>query len=186
MFISVHRLKKQSSALTVMFNSLDQLSARFPLCAKQEIFIPGIIQTLSGEGATSICISVDEPGQPGQQYGLLPMADLIVSFSMRRFSANDYYSHVVKGWQDDFSLDQDLHHKFQDLQEKVGTNSVLYRETVVLQVIRFSGGERAGKRGMLELVNMDELSRFPYPKAGLHFTPLSEGLKQGEALSDCS
>lgn len=70
MFISVHRLKKKRSPLTVMFNSLDQISARFPLCAKQEIFIPGIIQTLSGEGVTSICVAVDEPGQPIQQYGL--------------------------------------------------------------------------------------------------------------------
>jgi hypothetical protein len=186
MFISVHRLKRQGGPLTVMFNSLDQISARFPLCAKQEIFIPGIIQTLSGEGVTSICVAVDEPGQPVQQYGLLPMSDLIVSFSMRRFTAQDYYSHVGKGWQEDFAINENLHHKFQDLQESAGSNSILYREAVVLQVIRFSGGERAGKRGMLELVNEDELSRFPYPKAGLHFTPLSEELQQGESLSDCN
>ena len=176
MFISVHRLKKHGSPLTVMFNSLDQISARFPLCAKQEIFIPGIIQTLSGEGVTSICVAVDEPGQPVQQYGLLPMADLIVSFSMRRFVAQDYYIHVGKGWQDDFVIDTDLHHKFQDLQECAGNNIALYREAVVLQVIRFSGGERAGKRGILELVNEPELSLFPYSKAGLHFTPLREDL----------
>ncbi|MBI3152206.1 MAG: hypothetical protein HYZ21_08740 [Chloroflexi bacterium] len=186
MFISVHRLKRQGSHLTVMFNSLDQISARFPLCAKQEIFIPGIIQTLSGEGVTSICVAVDEPGQPVQQYGLLPMSDLIVSFSMRRFTAQDYYSHIGKGWQEDFVINERLHHKFQDLQESAGSNSILYREAVVLQVIRFSGGERAGKRGMLELVNEDELGRFPYPKAGLHFTPLSEELQQGEGLSDCN
>ncbi len=186
MFISVHRLKRQGSPLTVMFNSLDQISARFPLCAKQEIFIPGIIQTLSGEGVTSICVAVDEPGQPVQQYGLLPMSDLIVSFSMRRFTAQDYYSHIGKGWQEDFVINKDLQHKFYSLQESAGSNSILYREAVVLQVIRFSGGERAGKRGMLELVNEDELSRFPYPKAGLHFTPLSEELQQGEGLSVCN
>lgn len=185
MFISVHRLKRRNNPLTVMFNSLDQISARFPLCAKQEIFIPGIIQTLSGEGVTSICVAVDEPGQPVQQYGLLPMADLIVSFSMRRFKAQDYYSHIGKGWQKDFDTNQDLHHKFQDLQADASNNADLNHEAVVLQVIRFSGGERAGKRGMLELVKTDELGRFPYLEAGLHFTPLSEELKQGEALSDC-
>ena len=185
MFISVHRLKKQNSPLTVMFNSLDQISARFPLCAKQEIFIPGIIQTLSGEGATSICVAVDEPGQPVQQYGLLPMADLIVSFSMRRFKARDYYSHMGKGWQTDFDENHKLRHKFQTLQEDASKNAELNHEAVVLQVIRFSGGERAGKRGMLELVKKDELPRFPYQKAGLHFTPLSEELNQGEELSDC-
>lgn len=183
-FISIHRLKRQNNPLTVMFNSLDQISARFPLCAKQEIFIPGIIQTFSGEGVTSICVAVDEPGQPVQQYGLLPMADLIVSFSMRRFSAQDYYSHIHKGWQVDFEQDARLDRKFQELQEETNANADLYHEAVVLQVIRFSGGERAGKRGMLELVNQDELVRFPYPKAGLHFTPLSEELKQGEELKD--
>jgi hypothetical protein len=38
---------------------------------------------------------------------------------------------------------------------------------------------------MLELVIADELSRFPNPQVGLHFAPLSEELKQGEALLDC-
>jgi hypothetical protein len=120
-----------------------------------------------------------------QQYGLLPMADLIVSFSMRRFKARDYYSHVDKGWQKDFNDNRKLRQKFQALQKDTIQNEELNHEAVVLQVIRFSGGERAGKRGMLELVKNDELLHFPYPKAGLHFTPLSEDLKQGEELSDC-
>ena len=184
MFISVHRLKKQNSPLTVMFNSLDQISARFPLCAKQEIFIPGIIQTLSGEGVTSICIAVDEPGQPVQQYGLLPMADLIVSFSLRRFSAQNYYNHLSKSWQTEFAKDNSLQQKFIKLQESANGNPALKHEAVVLQVIRFSGGERAGKRGILELVKQDELERFPYSKAGLHFTPFSEELTQGDLLPD--
>ena len=100
-----------------MFNSLDQISARFPLCAKQEIFIPGIIQTLSGEDVTSICVAVDEPGQPVQQYGLLPMADLIVSFSKRRFTTQDYYSQIEKGWAEDFSSNPNLNGKFQGLRQ---------------------------------------------------------------------
>lgn len=183
MFISVNHLKSGGGHLTVMFNSLDQISARFPLCAKQEIFIPGIIQTLTGEGATSICVAVDEPGQPVQQYGLLPMADLIVSFGMRRFTAQDYYGHVERGWQSDFEHDKKLLKKFQGLQLEASKNTELNHEAVVLHVIRYSGGERAGKRGMLELVKEDELPRFPYPKAGLHFTPLSEDLSQGKALS---
>ena len=181
-FISVHRLKRQNSPLTVMFNSLDQISARFPLCAKQEIFIPGIIQTLSGEGATSICIAVDEPGQPVQQYGLLPMADLIVSFSLRRFSAQNYYNHLSKSWQTEFVKDTSLEQKFIKLQESANSNPALQHEAVVLQVIRFSGGERAGKRGILELVKQDELDKFPYSKAGLRFSPLNEELTQSDLL----
>lgn len=180
MFISVHRLKRQNSPLTVMFNSLDQLSARFPLCVKQDIFIPGIIQTLSGEGVTSICIAVDEPGQPVRQYGLLPMADLIASFSLRRFSARDYYSHLNISWQHELINDAEYNNKFAALREKANSNPNLIHETIVLQVIRFSGGERAGKRGILELVKQDELNDFPYSN-----TPLSEELAQGALLSEC-
>ncbi|MBN1439380.1 MAG: hypothetical protein JW929_08230 [Anaerolineales bacterium] len=183
-FISVHRLKLKNKQLSVLFNSLDQITARFPLCAKQEIFIPGIIQTLSGEGVTSICIAVNEPGQPTQQYGLLPMSDLIVSFSVRRFRIHDYYSHINKGWQKDFNEQEPLYQKFLALQQTASEVHDLYREAVVLQVIRFSGGERAGKRGILELINNDELKRFPYPKAGLHFTPMSEELDQGTDITD--
>jgi hypothetical protein len=112
------------------------------------------------------------------------MADLIVSFSMRRFRVQDYYSHVSKGWHEDLDANHTLHHKFQDLKEDASKNLEISHEAVVLQVIRFSGGERAGRRGMLELVKNDELGRFPYLEAGLHFTPLSEELKQGEALTE--
>ena len=45
-----------------------------------DIFIPSIIQILIGESITSIFIAVDEKDQPVEQYGLLPMADLILSF----------------------------------------------------------------------------------------------------------
>ena len=127
-FISVHRLKMQGRSLTVLFNSLDQISARFPLCAKQEIFIPGIIQALSGEGVTSICVAVDEPGQPGQQYGLLPMADLIVSFEMRQFTAADYYSQISSGWKNELSSDIKLQVKLDELAQKsVSAWNLLYQ-----------------------------------------------------------
>ena len=79
--VSIHKLKeKNNKNVTVIFNSIDQIAARFPLCAKLDIFIPSIIQILIGEAITSIFIAVDEKDQPVEQYGLLPMADLILSF----------------------------------------------------------------------------------------------------------
>lgn len=124
-FISVHRLKHQGQEeLTVLFNSLDQLSARFPLCAKEEIFVPGIINLLSGEKITSIFIAVEEAGQPEEQYGLLPMADLVFKFHRDVVDAG---------------------------------------ETVVLEIARVAGGQRAGSKGTLELMK-DGLLRFsPIP-----------------------
>jgi KaiC/GvpD/RAD55 family RecA-like ATPase len=173
MFISIHRLKIRNQSLTVLFNSLDQLSARFPLCAKQEIFIPGIIQALSAEDITSICIAVNEPGQPGEQYGLLPMADLILSFSRRRFKLQDYLSHLKSSWEIEPQKEIDL-----------GAGTDVHHESIVLEVVRLAGGKRGGARGMLELVNQDDLKDSYYSKSGLHFTPLIENISQGERIDD--
>ena len=49
--------------LTLLFNSLDQLSSRFPLCAKQDIFVPGLIDSLNGENVR-IFVAVEIASQP--------------------------------------------------------------------------------------------------------------------------
>lgn len=140
-FVSIHRMKQNGKHLTVLFNSLDQLSARFPLCAKQDIFIPSIIQLLIGEEVTSIFIAVDEEGQPKGQYGLLPMADLIISF--HKFTLNsETYIDIFKGLEDyDFSILQN------NPEER-------FREEVIITVERYAGGKKAGTKGILELGNI--------------------------------
>ena len=167
MFISVHRLKRNVKQLTILFNSLDQLSARFPLCAKEDIFVPGIIQTLSGEGISSIFIAVDEPGQPIEQYGLLPMADLILSFYPHQFDYEVYCKHLREAG----VIDED---NFQEDVER-STKERKYEE-IVLQVVRFAGGRKAGARGLLGLADTGDPL---YSKPGLHFTPLSPNFPQG-------
>lgn len=154
MYVSVHRLKHKSGGghITVLFNSLDQLSARFPLCAKQQIFVPGIIECLNGEGITSIFIGVADT--PAEQYGLLPMADLILSFQPTTITYRDY-CRLVKG-------------------PVPSTKGARLHETILLEVVRFARGKKkVGSKGILELV--DEPEKYPYldRKPGLHFTPLS-------------
>ena len=204
--MSVHRLTRRYGKLTVLFNSLDQLSARFPLCAKQEIFVPGMIEALSGERVTSIFVAVEEPGQPSEQYGLLPMADLALSFRRYRFTYRDYYQHLEEyherltnpGEREDFqrkwgfrdeegkrelnegAFDEQLKRVEQwyrtqlERREKAEDNRLdvkAHREEVVLQVVRYAGGQKAGARGILEL---DE--------SGLHFIVLSPRYAQGEPV----
>lgn len=167
-YISVKRLQRDCKKLTVLFNSVDQLSSRFPLCAKENIFIPGIIEFLTGEGATSIFIAVDEQGQPAEQYGLLPMADLILSFYPYRFKYDDYYELIDK----EYSISTKGEHFLKvagRMKELYGEDGKV--EPIVLQVVRFAGGEQAGAKGILELVKASDLGL--YEKAGLHFTPLS-------------
>ena len=168
--MSISRLKKNTDKLTVLFNSLDQLGARFPLCAKQEIFVPGLIEILSAEQITSIFIAVTEPGQPEEQYGLLSMADLIMSFDMQHFKFQEYFEHLNEVWQYE-KRENEIKERVKKVKEKFGKT---IRYEIVLQIIRFAGGQRAGAKGILELVDEHQLDDSLYVKPGLHFTPLSQ------------
>ena len=145
-FVSIHKFKdkfkneKDTTNITVIFNSLDQLAARFPLCAKLDIFIPSIIQILIGESITSIFIAVDEKDQPAGQYGLIPMADLILSFHQYQMKQSEYDSIL-------------------DNKKPIPINDIC-RDEIILTVERFAGGKKAGDKGLLELNDADHKINF--------------------------
>ena len=180
--MSLLRLKRPSKPgeevhVTVLFNSLDQLSARFPLCAKEDVFIPGLIDTFTAEKVTSIFISVDEPGQPEHQYGLLTMADLIISFHQRLFDWDDYFGHIKSTANHEQTIPDLLRNEFGD---------EIY--AVVLRVERFAGGQRAGDGGILELVQKDPIEKlystlFNGKQEKLVFIPFNAGFGQGKTLN---
>ncbi|MCA1701753.1 MAG: hypothetical protein LC808_00155 [Actinobacteria bacterium] len=181
MLMSVYRMKKaphheRAPRLTVLFNSLDQLAARFPLCANERIFVPGVIEVLSGTGTTTIFVAVEEPGQPPEQYGLLSMADLIVRFDRRQFPERDYLGHLkvhlAEATAHDTIAGERLEEAVADL-ERSGTADRAFRDVVVLQVERFSGGQSAGAQGMLEYVDTTDFSGCIYSVPGLHLAPLN-------------
>ena len=176
MYLSIQRLKynNPNARITLLFNSLDQLGARFPLCAEEQIFIPGIIGTLCAEQITSLFIGVEESGQPPEQYGLLSMADVILSFRKRMFEQLDYFGHLGFSEQDVLAED------FKKIRQDLGRRP----RVVILQVERFSGGETAGKGGILELVKADDarlckLYGKKQKKQGLCFTEFSPQFDQG-------
>lgn len=168
MYLSAQRMKRslKGGAVTLVFNSLDQLASRFPLCAREDIFVPGIIETLSAEEITSIFIAVEEPGQPPEQYGLLSMADLIVQFTQRDFLTEDY-CRLLGRWVD--------HVKKMNTDELASLKKQMpeYYSSVVMSVVRYSGGQAAGGGGILELVEEGSDVMGLYGEARLFFTPLS-------------
>lgn len=183
MLISVLRMKdsKRPAKLTVLFNSLDQLAARFPLCADEDVFIPGIISSLSGENVSSIFVAVDEISEPGKQYGLIPMADLILKFRRWRCSQMDYIR-ILTG--DRIDAETAKHRD---------EFSQLFDQKVLLTVDRFAGGQMAGSSGILEQLRpgdflhrdgettdrriiVDIRKRIYEGKSGLHFLPLVPGM----------
>lgn len=176
MYISIQRLKKRNpdGNITLLFNSLDQLSSRFPLCAAEKIFIPGIIEVLMAEDITSIFVGVKEPGQPPEQYGLLSMADVILSFERRIFKQSDYLGHIKEQYKFVKKLSKDDQEK---IRKSIGNRP----STVVLQVERFSGGQAAGDAGLLELVKGNSTLSFLYGQSGLCYTKLSPNFGHGDA-----
>jgi KaiC/GvpD/RAD55 family RecA-like ATPase len=159
MYMSVKRLKKRGRRVSVLFNSLDQLAARFPLCAEQRSFIPGIIEILTAEEITSFFIAVEEPGQPQEQYGLLAMADALLSIQHVSLFKKDYIGHLKEAGRqvsaDSTAAVADLH------------------ETVTLRIVRFAGGQAGGPGGILELVDSGDPGFQLYNDVGLHFSPFS-------------
>lgn len=176
MYLSVQRLKHKSDSakITLLFNSLDQLGARFPLCAKEQVLIPGIIETLCAERITSLFIGVNEPGQPEEQYGLLSMADLVLSFEKRIFQRADYKGHLEQ------RISEKLSQKRQkDARNKLNKSVSIKPRAVVLRVERFAGGQTAGRGGILELVREDSPLFGFYGRQGLCFTEFSPNYGEG-------
>ncbi|GHU19372.1 hypothetical protein FACS1894163_12150 [Spirochaetia bacterium] len=143
------------SNINLLFNSLDQLAPRFPLCARLNVFIPGIVDILNGEKVTSLFVAVDTPDQPVEQYGILPMADMVLSFQHKTFKEKEYLSLIKK--------------------EENGEENEKNHEAVIVEVTRSAGGERAGAIGILELVSDKEDDLYDlYQKTGLKFTKVEK------------
>lgn len=134
-YLCVQALKRRHSRVVALFNGVDQIQARFPLCAREAMFIPATVELLSGEEATSIFVAVDEKDQPAAQFGLLPLADLIVRFERCRMACKALAA--LFGPQAGFS--------------KAGS-----RDTVLLSVDRAATGAKPGNRGVLELFYPNE------------------------------
>ena len=65
------RLDKQGKerSVTVLFNSLDQLAARFPLCAKEPVFIAALLQLLCANRVTSLFVAASTQAEDATYHG---------------------------------------------------------------------------------------------------------------------
>lgn len=149
--INTYRLlAPENMKLSMVFNSLDQLSSRFPLCANEQIFIPGLIEVLSSLQVTSIMIGVTGKDQSMEQYGLLSVADVLLGFTQTSMEWSDY-SRIV-GW---------------NAASRISARTM---EAVEMNVIRFTGCRRSGGKGIMELLEKDSpLCEALNLKPGLHF-----------------
>lgn len=189
--MTILRMKRDGAEVALLFNSLDQLGSRFPLCAQERIFIPGIIETLTAENVTSIFIGVDEKGQPGEQYGMLSMADALISFDRWRLHKNDYIGHLMEK-----AIKQARNEKtklqfpkVEDIITKIEKDIPTYPQPVILNIVRFAGGQAAKIGGFLELIdksqNDPEIRKTAYGcDKGLAFVPFSPAFRRRAAVSN--
>src|ERR1039458_7921783 len=110
-----------------------RLSSRFPLCAKQSIFVPGIIQMLCAEQITSYFVAAHDKNARADYYGLDSMAELIVQLNRRVFDRAVYLGYVKRAFQLPTAEYEKL---IATWPEKVGA--------VELKIERFAGGQPAG------------------------------------------
>jgi KaiC/GvpD/RAD55 family RecA-like ATPase len=148
LLLSIKRLKtdekigndRKQGQVSLLFNSLDQLSSRFPLCAKEPIFIPGIIQMLTAEDVSSFFVTARDEQSKGS-YGLETMAELILEFDREKLEIDSYLAHVQNGLKITAEQEGALRSRLK-----------ASRQAVKLSVGRYAGGQAAGAEGILELV----------------------------------
>jgi KaiC/GvpD/RAD55 family RecA-like ATPase len=146
LLLSIKRLKKGDASggkrkphVSLLFNSLEQLSSRFPLCAKEPIFVPGIIQMLTAEDVSSFFVTAVD-NQSKETYGLETMAELILDFDRRVCDADEYVDHVKQAYP-----------QFPPTKSSASYVST-ERQVVIVRVGRYAGGQAAGAEGILELL----------------------------------
>jgi KaiC/GvpD/RAD55 family RecA-like ATPase len=175
--LSIHRLRQTASShVTLLFNSLDQLSSRFPLCADERVFVPGIIQTLSAEGVSSFFVAAEERSQP-EYYGLESMAELILKFEHLDLEKSEFTQLLQR--HRSFLVSQFSANSPNDIEVGERERQIeAQRKGVVMTVERFAGGQAAGKGGILELMEKDA-SLLPLfcNRKGLHFISRLPSLK---------
>ena len=155
----LQRVKGSARRVTLLFNSLDQLGPRFPLCAREPVFIAALLQMLSALGVTSIFIAVSEQaGAVGNHHGLESIAELILDFQRRE--------------QPDVGTDRiDTTSEVTGSAGRLGSNRT--KSKVVVQVVRHAGGQAAGASGVLELIDRRQRSVQSGIIPGLHCYPLT-------------
>jgi len=147
LMLSINRLKAKAvendppAHVTFLLNSLDQLPSRFPLCVEEDVFVPGIIQMLSGESVSSFVVAAKEENRP-DYYGLEAMAELILNFERKPLDREEMVSLVRRQY--GVSTDQE--------QKLLGCYPNK-RQAVIVDVVRHAGGQAAGSKIVLEMAS---------------------------------
>lgn len=178
LLLSIYRMRSKSGNRQTMllFNSLDQIASRFPLCAEERVFIPGIIQTLSSLDVTSVFVGADTEGADKDESlrDLLSMAELILRITPRELKPEELQSIPAN------VPPESRNPKWDGSPDDPQRPFPQKITATVLRVERYAGGKPAGSEGLLELVSPE--SPFQHILApGLQFVPFRPPAKNEAA-----
>jgi KaiC/GvpD/RAD55 family RecA-like ATPase len=147
--VSLERTPKQKSGKQVslvVINGLEQLSARFPLCAKEKMFVSGIVTMLTVHGTTNIVVSGGSLSMPpdmgGVPAGLLQMADLVIESSFQLLPKNRVWS------EDLWPASKKWRQVLRDKQYERDPGAMQDETHVVYQIIREPGARECRRRAL--------------------------------------
>lgn len=156
-YVSAHHMKyKYDDQLLAVFNSLDQIAPRFPLCSQEDIFISSIIEFFLGEHITSIFIAVEESDKSLDKSGLLPMADFILSFEQAKTEYVNFKNQFAQ------------HKKLEKILKNPDIGDKEFIETVKVKIKKLAGGRPHIIEGFLELASSSD--NIYFNEEGLYFS----------------
>lgn len=77
---AIEAIPDRNTAEVVVFNGLDHLDVKFPLCADEKLFVPALVSLFRGFKTCSVFISADD--RHGSTNDIRPLADLILEFGV--------------------------------------------------------------------------------------------------------
>ncbi len=165
----------------VVINGLEQLSARFPLCDKENMFVAGLISMFTVKGITVLVTSGGSATIPaahgGVPQGLLPMSDLIIEASFRLLPAEHVWSSGV--W---FPSDGDYPYSKPSAQA-IGRRQHTSKGSephVVYEIVREPGARECRRRVLFYMGREGDPNEFV--RGSVYVRPVPDEFTYGQSL----
>ena len=105
-----------------------------------------------------------------QQYGFLPLADVILTTEHKQYDTfQEYYNLIKEEYQENSGVLKS-EDELNKIPKNIGAQTIYH--TYTLTVTLNAGVKRAGESGIWEAVDVNVPQNSVYAKGGLYFTPI--------------